>query len=854
MRPAPAQPACRPRPPAPLAPVAVGVVLGIGLGACGGGRAWLFAMLLVAIGLVMWLGLRRGGTLNLLAAAGLLFAVLGLLRYQQVTRLPPDHVARQAAAAPLLTEVTGVIATTPEERVAARRNPFRSQRRTRRTLFELDGVHWTAGEQPVPARGRLLVVIDGGVGLRLGQRVRLAGFLEQPTPQQNPGGFDWRSVLALRGVHAVLRVPAVAHVQRLPAKPPTWATRLAHVRSTVRKSLRPPDVTTASAVERLVAVLVLGQRSLANDELEEAFRRTGTAHFLAVSGFHVGVLAGAFWWLGRRCRLSRRWNAALVAIVVLLYWLIAEPAVPITRAAILTWILCLAVMLRRGIAPLNWLALAVIVLLLVEPRNLFAPSFQLSVTVVFALVLVMPRLPLGGSFRTRLEETPAVALSRWVAVSGGRLLAQLTAVSVIAWLVTQPILAHHFSQVTPLGPLFTLLTLPLVVILVPLGFASVILEAGLNAAGWTLPPISSWVAAGLLVWVDWLASWPGSAVPVTSPPAWLVVVTLALVLGPLLLDDSAALNPDRPPPAPWPTRRTVATLALAGALWVGWLVVPRPRSADVVLHTLSLGRGAATIVRTPQADILLDCGTLQNRDAGGIASQALRRLGAGRLDTVVIAHANVTRYSGVPGVLEQFAPRRLHVSTHFHAAADARPVWRKLERLAGPLPAIETLAGGDTLHWGPAQATVLWPPAELDAPEWLPRDRGLVLRMTVGTQRLLLLGDLGARGVRGLLERFADQPDALRADVLYAPNHGAFDEKLTPRLLAAVTPRVIVISSDRPRPRWRALAASQPRPLLVLNTAVDGAVTVRLQPGGGLVVVTPYADGGRRGVRLFDSR
>jgi hypothetical protein len=147
----------------------------------------------------MWLGGRRGGALNLLAAAALLFAVLGLLRYQQVTQLPPDHVARQAAETPRLTQVSGVITTLPEERLAARRNPFRSQRRTRRTLFELDGVHWTADGEPAPARGRLLVVIDGGVALRLGERVRLAGFLgRNKTPAASIGGGCWRCAACMR--------------------------------------------------------------------------------------------------------------------------------------------------------------------------------------------------------------------------------------------------------------------------------------------------------------------------------------------------------------------------------------------------------------------------------------------------------------------------------------------------------------------------------------------------------------------------------------------------------------------------------------------------------------------------------
>lgn len=151
----------------------------------------------------------------------------------------------------------------------------------------------------------------------------------------------------------------------------------------------------SESTQEFVAALLLGDDSLLDDDRRPQFAAAGIAHILALSGMHVAIIAGVLSWLlfpllwvGHR-RL--RWVIVIVALW--LYALLTGMSPSVTRAVIMFTMVLIAKSIGRHYSSANALCFAAIAILVVSPRQLFAPGFQLSFVAVFSLIVVMAALP-----------------------------------------------------------------------------------------------------------------------------------------------------------------------------------------------------------------------------------------------------------------------------------------------------------------------------------------------------------------------------------------------------------------------------------------------------------------------------
>ncbi len=769
--------------PAPLVPTAIGLVLGIVLSQA---RSPLLggANCLPVAGLLL---LGRGGAddRRVRLAALLVGVACGLLRAEATAVLPGDHIGRIASQAAALVRVEGIVLATPRHQPAVRRNPHLPfpPRGSTRLLLAVRTCNGT------PRSGRVQVqVYDDVSALPAGSAIGLSGWLRAPQAAGNPGAFDHAAYLRGRGIHATLSVPGanLVHAARVAEG---WAGSAALLRGAAWEWLG--RYGNLSRDERtLLGTMVLGHRSVATPDLNEAFARTGGLHYLAVSGFHVGILLAASWWVLRRARCSEPVAASLVLVILAGYAVIAEPNAPILRASVLGGLWCVSRMLGRGRSPANWLSAAAALLLWIDPAGLWQPGFQLSFLQVAMLLWLGPRLLRRGAGHA---ETWTTALL----IAGWRRVGQLLVIAAASWLTAAPLVALHFERIAPWGALHSALLAPLVVLTLLVGMAAVPLAgvASLASAGWLLQ-----ACCGLLLrLVEWLGSWPGSLVEAPAPPVWAVLASYALagvairLLGP---DDR-----ERAAARPAAGLMTLALVLLCGSMW--W---PRP-FAGPRLCVLDVRAGSAALLQQRAGGVwLFDVGTRGNFDCAAVVRDASTALGLSRPEAVFLSHDNLDHYSGLEGV-----------------RGDARrlSLWSN--------PTLATRVGAVPLTRGassPEGVEVLWPPADL--PAWVrENDRSLVLRVSVGSLRVLLPGDIEGFAMTGLLELAERGAVDLRADVLVAPHHGSVLPPPTRGFYAAVAPRWVIASSDRPRPDLHALAASLFQDACrVLVTAEVGAVLV----------------------------
>ena len=574
----------------------------------------------------------------------------------------------------------------------------------------------------------------------------------------------------------------------------------------------------------LVEALVLARKEGLSPGIREAFARAGTAHLLAISGFHVGVVAGLLLLAGGWLGLAHPLRFLLGSAGVWGYVLFIGLPDAALRAALILTLLSLGRILRRAVAPLGALASAFLFFLLTDPGALLRPGFQLSFAGALGLVVWAPPLSrrLSGGRAFRLP--PALATG--------------VAAGVSATLATLPLVVWHFGRVSVVGIPVTLLAAPFVTLAIPGIFLSL-------TASFLSPALGSFLAQGveLDLWllarmVEWAGALPFASVWVSRPglaSAVLGVVTASLVLR------------IRPRLRGGGGRTLLVVGALSGLiLWpvVGGVV----GRGTVELVVLDVGQGDAVLLRSPRGRwILVDAGPkTEGYDAGARAVLPyLRRRGAGPLELLVLTHPDMDHVGGAEAILREYRVEGvldpgLAVGTEVFLGAleGAREMgvpWRVGE-------------AGDSLELDGVALRVLWPPnaealrnpetrlrmAELDAADGA-NARSIVLELRYGTFSALLTGDAPAAVEETLLSRILSP----RVQVLKAGHHGS-RTSTSPELLERISPQVALVSvGGRNRyghPHPEVIGRLEAAGVGVLRTDRMGTLTLRARRDGSFEV------------------
>lgn len=727
-----------------------------------------------------------------------------------------DETGRAATADAQPVCLQAVALTGPRRRPAPPRNAMRAIPQgdeTRLTVVVTrirDKNQWRAGQ------GRAEVIIDGHLlGASAGDTLQIFGHISRPQPPANPGEFDFAAHSRADRKLAVVRCnfpDCVTIVDR--GSFWNWRRTLDTLREQASRLLW-----NRLSIEQspLASAILLGAREQTGRDQTEAFFKTGTIHLMAISGLHVGILAGILLAIARTGVMPRRVALLAVVLITAAYCLLTDARPPVVRATILIVSTCFAWMSWRR-APLpNTLALAAIVVLAINPSDLFRTGPQLSFLAVATLACfaqyLNPRLPEDPLdrliARTRpwhVKATKAVGSYVW----------KLFVVSSIIWLVALPLVMYRFHLFSPVA----LLLNPLIAVPIALALLG---GFGVLTFGWLLPPLAApfawlcdanlWLIQTLVALCERIAN---SHFWVAGPPLWWVVVFYAA------LALSAAL-PRWRPPARW----CFALLAVWIAVGLVQPMFPRAGGRRELACTfLSVGHGSAVVVELPGGQTLLyDAGSLGS-PSGAAQSIAgfLWSRHIDRIDAVVLSHADVDHYNALPDLLERFSVAAVYVSPVMFEDDQSQALAALQDSLQAAGVPVKEIFANDRLHVaGGANIEVLHPPRK----GVLGSDNAnsLVLLIEHTGRRILLPGDLEPPGLNDVL---AEEP--LDVDLAMAPHHGS--RRSSPAGFAQwCTPEWVVISGGRGSDADEAAAAFLAAGAGVLHTRDAGAIRLTCANG-----------------------
>ena len=662
--------------------------------------------------------------------------------------------------------VTGVVASLPDIDADGARFVFEPDPAQHPELPRRIRVGWYLDE-PAPAAG---------------SRWRLKLRLRPPRGSLNPDGFDYERWLAAQWFGATATV-------RPHPRPVQLAPRAARPLLAARRTLDAALTAALPAHPRrgIVRGLVLGERTELDARDWEVFARTGTAHLMAISGLHVGMIAAlAFAVAGALARRvpasahrAREWGAAAGIVAATLYSALAGFSVPTQRS------LCMIV---AGAA------------ILLARRYRTAAGAWCSA--LFVVVAVDALAPLSIGFWLSFAAVGFIAWACMHRRAQPRALVQLARVQWAVTLGLLPLTLWFFQRGSLVAPLTNLVAVPLFTLAIVPGAllgAALALVAPAAGAAWlgVVATVVDWAWWWLTAVADW--SWAQRFTP--KPPWWTVVLAFA----------GAAVWLA---PRGWPGRAlTGAALCAPLLAWSPAPPVPGAWRATV----LDVGQGLAVVVRTHTHTLLYDTGPRYGTtsDAGArVVAPFLRAQRVTALDLMMVSHAHADHDGGAASV------------------RDALRVDRVLAGNPGPLgPVAGQCIAGQQWRWDGVAFRVLHPVRVTvgDA-----NANSCVLEIAGAGGTLLLPGDIEWRAELAL----AAPRGALRpVDVIVAPHHGSRTSSI-PRFVARTAARWVVVPASFGNrwsfphaevvARWRAADA---RVLVVGHT---GAVTIDADPVSGI--------------------
>jgi competence protein ComEC len=608
---------------------------------------------------------------------------------------------------------------------------------------------------------------------------RLKLRLKRPRGMIDPGGFDFERYALEQGITATgyVRDDAV-NVSMGAAAFCVDRLRL-RILDNISAAIGP------GSSANLLRALAFGDQHAMDEDDWAIARATGIPHLIAISGLHIALFAGFGVWCVRRLwrlapRLTLRWPAPLIEAVAsllfaIVYAMLAGFGLPTRRALVMIAALLVANLARRARAPVQGLAIAVIVLLAWNPLCVLSAGFWLSFVGVAWLMFC-----LGGSAQRR----------RWWQ--------EMLSAQAVASIGLLPLSIWFFGQSSLIGPVANLFAVPAICFFIlPLTVSAALIALVLPALGWPLLQVCGWAMQSLWWLLQQMASWPGALWYFPEPHASSLVLALLGAIW-LLLPRG---TPARPLglllflPLLWPARTTLA-------------------DSEFEMFMLDVGQGLAVVVRTRDYALIYDTGARfpSGFDLGdATVVPALHALGIEHPQRMIISHGDNDHAGGAAAVLAAFPS--LDVET-------GEP-----DRVA--VPARQCLAG-ESWTWNGVDFRIVHPHEPFSERG---NDRCCVLDVRSPGGELVLSGDISSAveaDVAAALETVATML------VLQVPHHGSKTSS-GETFVHALRPMYALVSAGYRNhfghPDPNVVARYLQAGAEVFNSAQSGFVHLRFAPG-----------------------
>ncbi|MGB5894812.1 MAG: ComEC/Rec2 family competence protein, partial [Ignavibacteriaceae bacterium] len=221
--------------------------------------------------------------------------------------------------------------------------------------------------------------------MKPGFKIELTGRFKKGRERRNPGEFDYDDYLKAKGIQGIITIDTLTNIKIIDESLELFSNSIFQVRKYINKLISLMHNTETAA---LLRGLLLADRREIDQETKTQFINSGVIHVLAVSGLHVGFIALIFIILFGRFNIYLR---SVLTIIGLLFFMILTGVPPsVFRSTVMALVIIVAFLTNRSTNIFNSLAIAALIILIINPEEIYSPGFQLSFSAVIAIGVIYP--------------------------------------------------------------------------------------------------------------------------------------------------------------------------------------------------------------------------------------------------------------------------------------------------------------------------------------------------------------------------------------------------------------------------------------------------------------------------------
>ncbi len=560
--------------------------------------------------------------------------------------------------------------------------------------------------------------------------------LKKPYSLQNPGGFDYEAWIFQNNIDAKGYVRKSELNKLLQSNSSLFS--FTRIRFNLKQKI---SLITNSPYRAIILALLIGDKSEITPEQWQIFRKTGTSHLIAISGLHIGLIAGLVFFISRWLWGYYSWGvevlpspkfAALLAIIsALLYSAMAGFSLPTQRALIMLCVIMISILIDVRAQSWNTLAIALLLVLLLSPFAVMNPGFWLSFSAV-GIILYFTKIT-----QNRINKLYST-LYNW------------SLIQLVIGIGLVPLVLLFFNETSIISPVANLIIVPLFsFVIVPMVFIAGCLLFILPFISNVLLTIVAYILNLSWIFLEFLAGLSFATIQINGLTAS-AFIFLCLAITVLLL----------------PRQFPVKWLSIIFFLPLLFTKYEKPEAGTVKITLLDVGQGLSVVVQTHDHVLVYDTGPgySKNFNAGkNVVIPFLKSNGIGTVDMVVISHGDNDHIGGLRAIIGSLNVKQIYTSVP--AKVNSRT------KLKNATLQAQYCDSEKQWTWDGVDFQFIHPQPESTL---IKNNASCVLMISSGgvgqNNSILLTGDIEAKAETDIIENSTLD---IHANIIIAPHHGS---------------------------------------------------------------------------------
>ena len=615
-----------------------------------------------------------------------------------------------------------------------------------------------------------------------GRKISCTGSFEAFEGELNPGQFDANAYYKNEGYTGILDAKDIRIVKEEESfSPDIYLHRLnLAISEKYKKILGDKNAGSLSA-------MVLGDKRGLDEEIKELYQENSISHLLSISGLHISLLGGAVFLFLRRLKISFSFPLITSSIILIIYGAFTGFSVSTSRAVVMMSVLFISFVIGKSYDLPSGLALAALILIVMNHRVIYQSGFLLSFFAVIGIFYIMPELLY--IFKVDIYHKKGI-------IKGLHLLLASIISSISILLATLPIILNNFYEVSLTGIILNIIVIPLMSLVVITGLLGGFVALVSEILGSFLLGITHYILNLYTLFCRLGDRLTFLRLIIGKPDKWQIVLYyLILVIVFYLLALKRRENKLRSLKnnlsEGYNTSKRIVVTGLM--TFTSFLIIAyKPREFSI--NMLDIGQGDCFVVNDGNNDIYIsDCGSTTVQNVGKTRLLPfLKSKGWGKVDTIFISHMDKDHVNGVNDLLKcaEITIGRIIISASYKSdKLNCAELEELKERAKMRDIKLFYMKKGDEIVGKDISFRCIYPTGEEDIEDQ--NEASIVMRMDYKELSMLFTGDIAGSTEEKIIE--GSDKDTLDCDILKVCHHGSKNSS-TDDFLKKVSPKLYLIS------------------------------------------------------------